>query len=257
MGIGRKEGQSALRLRNVLTVASLAVFGSMTLFGAVTYATDVNPLNQNPIDAPPQVHQPSVPKADEPKSVPEVPNTDPTPAPVEKPQNPKAHETTQPNPETKPASKPEIELPRVEKSVSEPEVEKPERADKPVKPKKSEQAQREKDSETGEKEELVTVSHPVEDQPVSKQEIGKSNQANLEPKEDVAAEPVVADNSQEQASASESSSHQEEEADDQPKTENGGKMEQTGSETVSLLLISIGVMGMGATLTVRYGWKGA
>src|SRR5690606_24715808 len=99
----------------------LAVFGSMTLFGAVTYASDVNPLNQNPIDAPPQVHQPSVPKADEPKSVPEVPNTDPTPAPVEKPQNPKAHETTQPNPETKPASKPEIELPRVEKSVSEPE----------------------------------------------------------------------------------------------------------------------------------------
>lgn len=259
MGIGRKEGQSALRLRNVLTVASLAVFGSMTLFGA-TYASDVNPLNQNPIDAPPQVHQPSVPKADEPKSVPEVPNTDPTPAPVEKPQNPKAHETTQPNPETKPASKPEIELPRVEKSVSEPEVEKPEPADKPVKPKKSEQAQREKDSESGEKEEtrLVTVSHPVEDQPASKQDVGESNSEPKESDVEVATnkEPVVADNSQEQASASESSSHQEEEADDQPKTENGGKMEQTGSETVSLLLISIGVMGMGATLTV-YGWKGA
>ncbi len=253
-----------MRLRNVLTVASLAVFGSMTLFGAVTYASDVNPLNQNPIDAPPQVHQPSVPKADEPESVvSEVPNTDPTPAPVEKPQNSKAHETTQPNPETKPASKPEIELPRVEKSVSEPEVEKPERADKPVKPKKSEQVQREKDSESGEKEEtrLVTVSHPVEDQPASKQDVGESNSEPKESDVEVATnkEPVVADNSQEQANASESSSDQEEaQADDQkePKTANGGKMEQTGSETVSLLLISIGVMGMGATLTV-HGWKGA
>jgi hypothetical protein len=130
-------------------------------------------------------------------------------------------------------------------------------ADEPVKPKQSEQAQREKDSESGEKEELVKVSL-TEDQPVSKQEISKSNQANSEPKGEVAAEPVVADNSQEQVSASQSASDQEEEADEQePKTANGGKMEQTGSETVSLLLISIGVLGMGATLTVRYGWKGA
>jgi len=247
-----------LRLRNVLTVALLAVFGSMTLFGAVTYASDgLNPFHQQPIDAPPQVHQPSAIKADEPKSLP-VPTMDPTPA---------VHEPTESKAD--PASKPKDGHPKAEQPISEPVVDpkpvdepvKPKKsdqdqADEPVKPKQSEQAQREKDSETGEKEELVTVSL-AEDQPVSKQEIGKSNQANLEPKEDVAAEPVVADNSQEQASASESSSHQEEEADDQPKTANGGKMEQTGSETVSLLLISIGVLGMGATLTVRYGWKGA
>ncbi len=248
----------------MLTVASLAVFGSMTLFGAVTYASDgLNPFNQQPIDAPPQVHQPSALKADEPKSVPEVPNTDPTP--VETPsQKPKAHEPTQPKPEADPASKPEVEQPKAEQPISEPVVEKPKPADKPVMPKKSEQVQREKDSESGEKEEtrLVTVSHPVEDQPASKQDVGESNSEPKESDVEVATsqEPVVADNSQEQANASEYSSDQEEaQADDQkePKTANGGKMEQTGSETVSLLLISIGVMGMGATLTVRYGWKGA
>lgn len=245
-----------MRLRNVLTVALLAVFGSMTLFGAVTYASDgLNPFHQQPIDAPPQVHQPSAIKADEPKSIP-VPNMDPTPA---------VHEPTESKAD--PASKPEVEHPKAEQPIPEPVVDpKPvdepvkskksdqDQADEPVKPKKSEQAQREKDSKSGEKEELVRVSL-TEDQPVSKQEIGKSNQANSEPKGEVAAEPVVADNSQEQVSASQSASDQKE--TDEPKTANGGKMEQTGSETVSLLLISIGMLGMGATLTVRYGWKGA
>lgn len=211
-----------MKKKNLWTVVLVSVFGSVSLLGSVAYASEGLNGEEAPPDSAPQQEEPLISPA------------------VESNTNMGIQSEIQPQEEAPKEEPPQKDTPQSAPPSNESPESKPSQESKETPPTK------EKPSEAPDK-----AENP------SSESTRSQSQSNESSKVSGKEEVTVADNkaSQQEGQTDKDATQKsvEKESDAEPKTQED-EMAKTGDDTLPLLLMTLGITGVGATLITRFGF---